>query len=180
MNIYEKMNMVKLELLAKDLQKSGKNSYAGFQYYELKDITPAIIDLCQENKLFTQISFGAMATLSITDMEKPDDKLIYESPIVELELKGCNKIQALGGAQTYLRRYLYLVAFDIVEPDLLDKVAGKQPKETKEPEMNYQVAQKWLKQQVDKGFKLDKPLEKHTLSEIREIYKEIDEVRKET
>ena len=46
----------------------------------------------------------------------------------ELELKGCNKIQALGGIETYQRRYLYMCAFDIVENDMFDKVSGKETK----------------------------------------------------
>jgi hypothetical protein len=125
MNIYEKINVVKLGLANANLKKSGKNKFANFEYFELADITPKIIELCQTNKLFTKISFGEMAILTIIDVEKPTDMIEYQSPIANLELKGCNAVQALGGAQTYLRRYLYLIAFDIVEPDLLDSYVGK-------------------------------------------------------
>ena len=38
----------------------------------------------------------------------------------DLEIKGLNKIQVLGGVETYQRRYLYLIAFDIVEGDLIE------------------------------------------------------------
>ena len=48
----------------------------------------------------------------------------------ELELKGCNKIQALGGTETYQRRYLYMAAFDIIENDLFDKTSGDKNIET--------------------------------------------------
>jgi hypothetical protein len=41
-----------------------------------------------------------------------------------LDLKGCNEIQALGGIETYQRRYLYMLAFDFVESDLFDSIAG--------------------------------------------------------
>lgn len=49
----------------------------------------------------------------------------------ELELKGCNKIQALGGTETYQRRYLYMAAFDIIEADLFDKTSGSEENEPK-------------------------------------------------
>jgi hypothetical protein len=49
----------------------------------------------------------------------------------ELELKGCNKIQALGGTETYQRRYLYMSAFDIIENDLFDATSGTKQNESK-------------------------------------------------
>ena len=56
-------------------------------------------------------------------------------PTTELTLKGCTPIQALGGVNTYCRRYLYLNALEIVENDLLDGKAGtfekEEPKKTK-------------------------------------------------
>lgn len=126
MNIYEKINQVKLNILNSNLKKSGQNKFANFDYYELGDITPTILNNCKELKLFTHITFEQdKATLTIINIENTNEKVVYTSPVVELELKGCNKIQALGGAETYLRRYLYLIAFDIVEPDLLDSVVGK-------------------------------------------------------
>ena len=49
----------------------------------------------------------------------------------DLELKGANAIQALGGVQTYLRRYLYMNAFDIVEADMFDSVDFEKKKRAK-------------------------------------------------
>ena len=46
----------------------------------------------------------------------------------DLELKGCNKVQALGGVETYLRRYLYMSAFDIIENDMFDAVENNNNK----------------------------------------------------
>lgn len=127
MNIYEKIQMIKKELLEKNLKKSGYNKFAGFKYYELADITPAIIELCEKYKLFTGISYTReKAILNIINIEKTDEILTYTSPMEELELKGCNKIQALGGTETYQRRYLYMSAFDIIENDLFDKTSGEQ------------------------------------------------------
>lgn len=55
MNIYEKIQKVKEEFLAKNIKKSGQNKFAGFNYYELSDITPPLIELCNKYKLFTAL-----------------------------------------------------------------------------------------------------------------------------
>lgn len=125
MNIYEKIQKVKEEFLAKNIKKSGQNKFAGFSYYELSDITPPLIELCNKYKLFTAFRFtNEEAVLEIVNIEEPKEVQLYSSPMEELELKGCNKIQALGGTETYQRRYLYMAAFDIIEADLFDKTSG--------------------------------------------------------
>lgn len=126
MNIYEKITEAKEMLLNLNIKKSGTNRFAGYSYYELADFTPHIIKICKELKLFTSISFDKeLATLTIVNAEKPDEVLKYTSPMEELELKGCNKIQALGGTETYSRRYLYMTAFDIIENDMFDAVVNE-------------------------------------------------------
>ena len=44
--------------------------------------------------------------------------------MAKAELKGCHEIQNLGASETYLRRYLYVAAFEIVEHDALDATTG--------------------------------------------------------
>lgn len=130
MNIYEKIQVVKEKLLKEKIKKSGYNKFAGFNYYELADLTPFIIKYCNENKLFTAVKFDKeLATLLIVNAEEPTEKIEYTSPMEELELKGCNKVQALGGTETYQRRYLYMSAFDIIESDTIDAVSLKEPSE---------------------------------------------------
>lgn len=132
MNIYEKIQKVKKGLLETNLKKSGENKYAGFKYYELADFLPTLINLCEENKLYTKVTFdNEVAKLIIKNAEKSDEIEEYTSPMRDLELKGCNKIQALGGVETYQRRYLYMSAFDIVENDMFDGINGKEDKSNK-------------------------------------------------
>lgn len=124
MNIYKKMQTAKEKILKANLKKSGENKYAGFKYYELADVLPTIIQICNELKLFTSISFSQdVALLEIINAETPEEKIQYCSPMKEATIKGCNEIQALGGVETYQRRYLYMCAFDIIENDLFDAVA---------------------------------------------------------
>lgn len=137
-NIYAKIQTVKYELLQKNLKKSWKNTYAKYEYYELADILPSIIELCWKYWLFTQVLFdNDYATLQIIDCEDQSQMVAYTSPMRTLELKGCNEIQALWWIETYERRYLYMNAFDIVENDMFDAVtvkdeSKKKPEFTKE------------------------------------------------
>lgn len=122
-NIYVKIQNVKEKLLKENIKKSGKNKFAGYTYYELADFIPFIIKFCNEEMLFTSISFdNEMAKLVIVNVENPEEKVEYTSPMRNLELKGCNEIQGLGGVETYSRRYLYMCAFDIIENDMFDAV----------------------------------------------------------
>ena len=125
-NIYQKIQLVKENILKENLKKSGENKYAGFKYYELADFTPSIIKLCNEVGLFTKITFSEeLATLFIVNTDNTNEIEEYTSPMRNLVLKGCNEIQALGGVETYSRRYLYMSAFDIIENDMFDAKSGE-------------------------------------------------------
>ena len=129
MNIYEKLQSARVELQEKALKKSGENTFAKFKYYELADFLPSINTIFKETKLFSQFviigdtQFGT-AKLTIIDIEKPEDTLIFESPIAEAGVKGTTAIQSLGAVHTYMKRYLYVNALEIVEADALDAIAG--------------------------------------------------------
>ena len=66
-----------------------------------------------------------MAVLNIRAIDKPDETIQFLSPMSEASLKGCHAIQNLGAVQTYLRRYLWVNALEIVEHDALDATTGK-------------------------------------------------------
>ncbi len=129
MNIYEKMQDMRCKLQAKALKKSGKNAFAKYEYFELQDIIPAINSLMQEAKVTSEISFNQeLAMLRIINIEKPDEGMLFTCPMAKAELKGCHEVQNLGASITYIRRYLYINAFEIVEHDALD---SSQPIEIK-------------------------------------------------
>lgn len=118
-NIYQKIQAVRVQLQAMNLKKTGKNQ--SFKYYELGDFLPQAMDLFEKHGLFSNVSFGLdMATLTIINSEKPDEKEIWTSTIAEANLRVGSPIQSLGAMQTYLRRYLYINALEIIENDELD------------------------------------------------------------
>lgn len=194
-NIYQKMQAIKEELLEMNLKKSGENKFANFSYYELSDFLPQIIKLCNKYNLFTQINFDKEnGTLTIVNAENTDETISYITPTEELELKGCNKIQALGGTQTYLRRYLYMNAFDITENDLFDNIAGKNTTSNKStspaPQVDLKTKiegfKKWLETNNVSQDLIQITLEKYNVNNIDEmnleqltnVTKEIKEVCK--
>lgn len=131
MNIYEKIQQCRVELQKLKLKKGGKNKFANFEYYELADFIPVVNELFLKHKLhskfdITCIDGKEMAILTIINVEKPEEVETFSSPIADAEVKGCTPIQCLGGVHTYMKRYLYQNALEIVEPDLLDTVVGKQ------------------------------------------------------
>jgi len=117
--------------LESNLKKSGENKFAGFKYYELCDFLPQIIKLCDKYKVCTIVSFNEnAATLRAYDCEKieKDNFVEASTPIEKLEIRGSNSIQAIGGMQTYMRRYLYMLMFDITESDQFDAISGNDEK----------------------------------------------------
>jgi len=122
MNIYEKLQQVRVALQEKNIKKSGKNAFSGYDYFDLPDFLPETQRLCLEYKLFPQVSFSQdLATLTVTDIDKPEDTIVFTSPMSTAALKGCHEVQNLGAVETYIRRYLYMAALELTEGDTLDK-----------------------------------------------------------
>ena len=171
MNIYEKMQKAKVELQKKDLKKTGMNKFSNYKYYELGDFMPAINEICLELKLFTQVNFNKEnAILTIINIEKVDEKLEYVSEMVKTTLKGCNEIQALGGVQTYQRRYLYMNAFEISENDYyVDGQDNIEDKNNNEKDLLFKESRKEIEETevIDKSKKdlLDDAITKNKLSD---------------
>ena len=142
MNIYEKIQLVRNELSNKKLKKSGKNTYSNYDYYELGDFLPQINNLMHEHKLFSLVKFDAdTATLTILDSEKPEDRIEFFSPMASIELKGAHAIQNIGAIETYQRRYLYMMAFEISESDIIDQSKPIEKKQVQNDEaQNDEVA----------------------------------------
>lgn len=124
MNIYQKLQKARVLLQEKNLKKSGENKFSNFKYYELADFLPAVNAIFNEVGLSSVFNLTDKAILTIINSEKTDEIQQFVSPIAEVQLKGCTDVQALGAVHTYMKRYLYLNALEIVENDFLDGNAG--------------------------------------------------------
>ena len=124
MTIYEKLAEARTRL---NVKKSGKNNFAKYGYFELADFLPEINLLAKELGFVCLVSFDAeKATMTIKDATG-EGEIIFTSPMSTAELKGCHAVQNLGAVQTYLRRYLYQTAFEIVEAEQLDALPLDRP-----------------------------------------------------
>jgi hypothetical protein len=124
MSVYQKLQKARMALQATELKKSGHNKFSNYYYFELGDFLPAIQKICAEMNLCGVVSFNHdMAYLQINDTED-GTSVMFTSPMSSAALKGCHDVQNLGAVQTYLRRYLWVNAFEIVEHDALDATLG--------------------------------------------------------
>ncbi len=121
MNVYQKLAEARERLKASGLKQSGANKYAGYTYFDLSDILPQTTKIEKELGLLSVVSFTQTeGTLTIYNTEQADDKIVFSSPMRGADLKGCHPVQNLGASETYIRRYLYLLAYEIVETESLD------------------------------------------------------------
>jgi hypothetical protein len=104
-----------------ELKKTGHNKFAGYKYFELGDFLIPALKVLKIYGVVSVISFGKeVATMRLINIDKPDDFLEITSPMSSAALKGAHEIQNLGAVQTYLRRYLWVAALEIVEHDAID------------------------------------------------------------
>jgi hypothetical protein len=126
MNVYQKLNEARERFHAAPLKKSGLNKFAGYKYFELGDFVIPALQIFKEVGLTSVIRFTTdHAFMDIVNTDKPDEMIVISSPMSTAALKGCHEVQNLGAVQTYLRRYLWVAALEIVEHDALDSTTGK-------------------------------------------------------
>lgn len=127
LNAFQKVLMARVKFLEAGAKKTGKNMSLSFRYFELDDIIPVATPIFMELGLLPVVTFTEeVATMTIVNTDKPEDSVVFFSPMrVPESNRGTNPVMALGSAHTYLRRYLYMVALDICEPDTINAQAGK-------------------------------------------------------
>lgn len=141
LNIYQKIQKSRVDLQNKKLKKTGVNKYSNYDYFELGDFLPAINEICNNNGLATIFQFTKeLATLDVIDVDNPEDKLQFSTPVEIALLKGCSSIQNIGGTQSYCRRYLYIMAFEIAEADIIDSGNGEIDQDAEQAKKNIDKA----------------------------------------
>jgi hypothetical protein len=149
MSVHKKLMQARLALQNTELKKSGKNKFAGYQYFELGDFLPVIQTICNDVGICGTVTFYTdIAILTITDMDDTSQFIDFKCPMSTAALKGCHEVQNLGAVQTYLRRYLWTNAFEIVEHDAID---AAKPVEIEEEVTEYQLGE--FKKQLEEAVK---------------------------
>lgn len=127
MSVYQKLNDARSEFHKLQLKKTGKNAFAGYQYFELGDFLLPAMEVFGRHGLCAIVSFEReLATMRIISVDPKDaGEIIITSPMGSAALKGCHEVQNIGAVETYQRRYLWVAALEIVEHDALDATTGK-------------------------------------------------------
>lgn len=121
MNIHEKINELRVCFLKQPHRKTGKNAFAGFSYFELPDFIPQVLADCKKHGICPHFHINdATAFLDLYNVEKPEEKLTFSAPFGGCQLKGCHEVQNIGASITYMRRYCWGMALELVENDAVD------------------------------------------------------------
>ena len=156
--VYAKLQAARIALMDKGLKKSGKNTFANFDFFQLVDFLP------EAQRIFTKLGLTTNYTLAprvVAYNEIVEGERIIKEPIIKdiarlvikdietseettFEMEAApvqignntkqNIYQAAGGRSTYYKRYLYRDALEIEESDESDMVLGQ-------PNVEYQTPQ---------------------------------------
>ena len=133
MSVYKKLQEARALLHKTPLNKSGKNKFAGFNYFELGDFIPQVTEIFNKIGLCGVVSF-TVDTAYLTVHETEGDGIItFTSPLVYAENAKGQAIQSLGSTHTYFRRYLWLLCMDVLENDNIDAQEPTEPPKKIEP-----------------------------------------------
>lgn len=135
-SLNESIINIRVKLQNAKLKKSGKNKFAGFDYFELADFLPKLNELMLEEKVNDR--FYIKDDYATLELQKGEEINTYTMPFVLFEtpvnvkqnqttgeireVKSMQDIQYLGALNTYYKRYLYLNAFGITDGDVIDSM----------------------------------------------------------
>ena len=175
-NIYIKLQKVRCEVQKRCTKKSGRNKFANFDYFELKDFLPvaneefAKVGLCPVFNIVPQevLADGSvvdeMATLVIHDEE---GYIEFKTPSADPKMDKQVPIQNLGAKHTYLKRYLYMNALELAENDVVDATSGQETAENKKAtDKQIQMIQKIYESKADKLQELLVKLHLNSLNDL--------------
>ena len=135
-SLNESIIKIRVKLQETNLKKSGKNKFAGFDYFELADFLPTLNKLMLEEGVNDK--FYIKDNLATLEIQKGEEVNVYTMPFVLFEtpvniktdsktgevreVKSMQDIQYLGALNTYYKRYLYLNAFGITDGEVIDSM----------------------------------------------------------
>ena len=170
-NVYKKLQAVRHEFVMSNVKKTGKNKFAGYEYFELGDFIPTLHKMFDAVGLIGVVNFNKEeGTLSIINTEAPDERVVFNSPMVFASNPKGQPIQDLGSTHTYMRRYLWLLALEVVEHDSVDSSAPSGKTEVKvevkvEPKVEVEAKVEPKAEPEDKKLLVAKLIEHAKLAE---------------
>lgn len=138
-NLNESIIKIRVDLQNSKLKKSGKNKFAGFDYFELADFLPKLNELMLEEGINDNFKItNEVASLTLIKGEERQEYtmpfVLFKTPLNKSGQPSMQDIQYLGALNTYYKRYLYLNAFGITDGEIIDSMDNNELKKvSKEP-----------------------------------------------
>ena len=188
MNIYEKLNLARIEFLQSGIKKTGKNIKQAYMYFQLADIIPQAEEIFRKYKLLKVDTIGGNADeyktfiSKVINCEQPEEVLEFRipfavaDPIISRNTGGevTNVVQRIGSSITYIRRYSWQLVLDIVEADLIDGDGAVEEVPVKaEPKVEVKEEQKAAL--VEVLTSADEPANEFQITALKNLLKELRE-----
>jgi len=116
---------IRVKLQNAKLKKTGKNKFAGFDYFELADFLPKLNELMLEENINDKFVIEKdEAKLTLIKGNESQEYVIpfvlFDTPLNKDGKPSMAHIQNLGALNTYYKRYLYMNAFGITDGEVID------------------------------------------------------------
>lgn len=126
MTIYEKLARMQNEMHYIGFKKTGSNKFLKAKYFKLDDLLKELIPLTTKYETTLIFSFTNDGVLKLKDWDPEKGEISIRVPFPEFKVSDPNKLtQNIGGAITYLKRYLLMDMFLSMEEDEIEEGAGK-------------------------------------------------------
>ena len=126
LNVYQKLTKARVELATSAVKKSGRNSFQNFDYFQLDDFVPTAQRICDKYGLFTKFDYVCdegvwMTKFTVLNSDNTEERIEWLRPYVQTNA-GKDAAQCQGATDTYSRRDMWLIAFEITEADAIDSM----------------------------------------------------------
>ena len=188
----EKIIKIKNKLYSEKIEKTGKNTFQNFSFFELKDFLPRLIEFMHEEEINDQFTIENNEAILILNYKEEKNTykipfVMFDTPLNKLGKESMQAIQYLGALNTYYKRYLYLNAFSIAENDVIDAMEQTETKERKSTNntnnnknkelteedrpmlIEYVNSHKEAYEKVTKTFKLEKTIEEIPIKKLQTL-----------
>ena len=101
------------------ITKEGRNTYSEYDYIRPNDIQEALKPLYLKYGVFTHFGMRKNnqgkneGVLRVEDWNTDVGRQIYTMAVDDIQIKGANAAQNVGGLRTYCHKYLLMTAFNI-------------------------------------------------------------------
>lgn len=169
-NLNDSIISIRVKLQNSKLKKSGKNEFAGFDYFELADFLPRLNELMLEEQVNDR--FYIKDDLATLELQKGEETNVYTMPFVlfstpltykkdksgnflknkdgeYIQMPSMQDIQYLGALNTYYKRYLYLNAFGITDGEVIDRMDNNELSKNNEPDYRKELIKYCKENNID-------------------------------